>query len=296
MWIKNAKIYRFTEPFSLTGTEMNPMLEAHAFRSCSSIEVMTRGFVPPNGQENGELAYAANGFTLVCLKLEEKIVPGAVVKEQLDAKIAEIKAKGGKVTKKEKESFREEIMHTLVTRAFSKVSKTYGYIDAAEGLLIIDASSDSKAEAFMVALRKALGSLKVEIPKVQDVQLLLTDWVKKNDYPVEFTIGDSGVLVDPKEGGTVRCKRKSFFTGEFETLIAEGCLISELGMSYQEQLSFTLKEDFSIKGIKFLEIIQDQARDVHTETEAGRFDADFTIMTETMRGLIKDLFKTFGET
>lgn len=294
MWFKNAKIYQFTESFNVSAEDMNSKLKAFAFRPCSSIEAASQGFVPLNGQEDAELAYSANGFTLVCLKLEEKIVPSAVVKEQLDAKVAEIKAKGGKVSKQDKESFKDEIMHTLVSRAFSKISKIYGYIDAKEGLLVIDVTSASKAETFTVALRKALGTLKVEVPKTQDIQLLLTDWVKKNDYPPEYTIGDSGVLTDPKEGSTVRCKRKSFFTGEFEALIAEGCLISELGMSYQEQLSFTLKEDFSIKSIKFLEMVQDQAKDVQTETEAERFDSDFTIMTEILRGFFEDLFKTFA--
>lgn len=294
MWFKNAKIYKFTEDFKITAEDMNAKLEGNVFRPCSSVEATSQGFVPPNGQENAALAYSANGFTLVCLKLEEKIVPGAVVKEQLDARVAGIKAKGGKVSKQEKERLKEEIMHTLVTRAFSKISKIYGYIDAAEGLLIVDVTSNSKADIFTMALRKALGSLKIEVPKVQNIQLLLTDWVKKNDYPPEFTIGDSGLLTDPKEGGTVRCKRKSFFTGEFEALIAEGCLVSELGLSYQEQISFTLKEDFSVKSIKFLEMVQDQAKDVQTATQAERFDSDFTIMTETLRGFFKDLFKTFA--
>src|ERR1700677_3178949 len=294
MWFKNTKIYKFTEAFTLPSELINAKLETHPFRPCCSIEACSEGFVPPNGKEDAALAYTANGFTPFCLKHEEKVIPSSVIQEQLDAKITEIKDKGGKVSKKDKESFKEEIIHTLTSRAFSKTSKTFAYIDPAEGLLIIDTSSNSKAESFMVSLRKALGSLKVEIPKVQDIQLLLTDWVKKNDYPPEFTIGDNGVLTDPKEGGTVRCNHKSFFTSEFEALIAEGCLISELGMSYQEQLSFTLKEDFSLKSIKFLEMIQDQSKDVHTETAAERFDADFTIMTETLRGLFKDLFKTFA--
>src|ERR1700677_1727988 len=156
MWFKNMRIYQFKEAFDLSADAMNTKLAEHAFRPCSSIEATSQGFVPPNGQEEAALAYSANGFTLMCLKVEEKIVPASVVKEQLDTKITEIKAKGGKVSKKDKESFREEIMHTLVTRAFSKVIKLYGYIDAKEGLLVIDAASASKAEAFTTALRKAL--------------------------------------------------------------------------------------------------------------------------------------------
>lgn len=294
MWFKNMKIYKFTDPFTLSMKEANDKLAEYPFRPCTSIEAMSQGFVPPNGKENGLLAYAANGITLICLKKEEKVVPGSVIREALESKIAEIKAKGGKVSKREKEAFKEEITHSLISRAFSKARKTFGYIDITQGVLIINVSSDSKAEDFMQAVRKAFGSLKVELPKVQNIALLLTDWVKKNEYPPEFTIGDSGLLSDPKEGSTIRCKRKSFISGEFEGLIAEGCLVSELGLSYQEQISFTLKEDFSLKGIKYLELIQDQAKDVFTETEAERFDSDFTIMTETLRGFLKDLFKTFA--
>lgn len=87
MWFKNIKIYKFTDGFTLAMNEANDKLAEYPFRPCSSIEAMSQGFVPPNGKEGASLAYTANGITLMCLKKEEKVVPGSVVKEALETKI-----------------------------------------------------------------------------------------------------------------------------------------------------------------------------------------------------------------
>ena len=294
MWFKNMQIFKFIEPFTLDTGELNKLLEAHQYLTCRSVDAMTQGFVPPNGVE-GELVYSANGYLMFCLQREEKIVPGSVVKQRLDEKVAEIeKAQGRKVRKREKENLKEDIHHELIMRAFSKTKKTYGYIDTIDGYLVVDASNHSKAEEFSVALRGALGSLKIEIPKVQSLTILLTEWLKKNDYPAEFTINDQASFRDPKENGEYRCKKVNLFAEEVQSILQSGGMVTQLSMSFSEQVSFNLKDDFSLKSIKFLEMIQDQSRDVVAETAAARFDADFLIMAETFRGLIRELIKHFG--
>ncbi len=295
MWFRNLQLFKFSEPFTLTEEEIQQKLAEHRFIPCRSVDSSTQGFVPPNGAAEGPLAYTANGFHLFCLKREDKIVPASVLKEMLDEKVAEIEqAQGRKVRKREKETLKEDIYHQLVMRAFSKASKVYAYIDTIEGYLVVDAASHAKAEEFTVLLRKALGSLKIEVPKVQTLSTLLTHWLQTREYPPEFTIADKCVLSDPKEGGSIRCQRQNLFAEDIQTLIHEGRFVAELALSWNEALSFNLKDDFAIKSLKFLEMIQDQVKDVVTDNDAARFDADFTIMTETLRGFIKALLEAFG--
>lgn len=296
MWFKNLQIFTFTEEFKETDEAIAAKLTEHRFLPCRSVDPMSIGFVPPNGNKEGPLVYAANGFFLFCLQKEEKMVPGSVVREMLNEKVAEIEqAQGRKVRKREKETLKEDITHQLVLRAFSKNTKLYAYIDTLEGLLVVNAASHAKAEEFTVLLRKALGSLKIEVPKIQSLSVLLTHWLKDNEYPAEFTINDHCVLSDPKDKGSIRCQRQNLFAEDIQTLVHEGRFVSELGLSWSEQVSFKLKEDFSIKSLKFLDLVQDQAKDVMTETPEARFDADFTIMTDTCRHFIRALLAAFGK-
>lgn len=295
MWFRNLQLFKFTETFTMSNDELAEKLKEHAFMPCRSVDPSSQGFVAPNGVADAPLVYSANGFQLFCIQHEEKIVPASVVKEMLDEKIAEIEhSQGRKVRKREKETLKEDIYHQLVMRAFSRSSKIYGYIDPIEGYLVVDAGSHAKAEEFTVLLRKALGSLKIEIPKIQTLTTVLTHWLKTNEYPPEFAINDRCVLVDPKEGGTIRCQRQNLFAEDIQTLLHEGRFVSELALSWAEQISFNLKDDFSVKSLKFLEGVQDQANDTFTESEADRFDADFAIMTATLHEFVKALIAAFG--
>jgi recombination associated protein RdgC len=295
MWFRNLQLFKFSEPFTTSVEVLIEKLQEHRFMPCRAVDATSQGFVIPNGIPEGPLVYSANGFHLFCIAREDKIVPASVVKQMLDERIAEIEqAQGRKVRKREKETLKEDIYHQLVMRAFSKTSKTYAYIDTINGYLVVDAGAHSKAEEFSVMLRKALGSLKIEIPKVQSLTTLLTHWLKTNEYPPEFTVNDRCVITDPKEGGTIRCQRQNLFAEDIQTLIHEGRFVTELALSWSEVVSFNLKDDFSIKSLKFLEGVQDQAKDVFTETPAARFDADFTIMTESLRHFIQALMEAFG--
>jgi recombination associated protein RdgC len=297
MWFKNIQLFQFMEPFEFSAEELAEQLRHQTFQPCRGIDAVSMGWVPPMGEEDSPLVHAANGFMMLCLKIEEKIIPGTVVKQMLDEKVQEIEDKQGrKVRKKEKETLREDIYHNLLTRAFTKSSMQYAYIDPKDGWLVLNVGSSSKAEEFTSFLRKTIGSLKIQLPEVQSVSTLLTDWLKTNQYPAEFAIADSCVIQDTKEAGTIRCAKQNLLSDEIQSLLDEGREVISLAVSWTDQVSFVLKEDFSIKSLKFLEVVQDQAKDVFTETESARFDADFTIMTETLRHLLQNLIATFGKT
>jgi recombination associated protein RdgC len=295
MWFKNLQIFKFSEKFTTTAEELAAQLKEKRFLPCKSVDALSMGWVAPQNIPDAPLVYAANGFLLVCLQKEEKLVPGSVVKQMLDERIAEIEQKQGRhVGKNEKNTLKEDIYHQLVMRAFSKTSRNYAYIDTLDNYLVVNAASHSKAEELTVFLRNTIGSLKIEVPKLQTLTMILTHWLKTNEYPAEFAITDHCVMTNPKERGVIRCQRQNLFGEDIISLLEEGRFISQLGLSWSENLSFTIKDDFSIKSIKFLELIQDQAKDVFTETPAERFAADFNIMAESLRQFVRALMLEFS--
>lgn len=297
MWFKNIQIFQFTEQCELTADQLQQDLGFHQFKSCLSTAHSSMGWTAPIGDtEDAPLVHAANGFLLICLKLEEKILPASVVNDMLNEKVQSIEAQTGrKPGRRERNNMREDLVHSLLPRAFSKLTKLYGYIDPTHGWLVLNTASANKADLFLDYLRKSIGSLKIQLPEIQPISMLLTDWIMTNQYPAEFSIDDTCVLEDSGEGGTIRCQRQDLLSEEIKGLLETGREIAQLTLTWRDQIRFTLTRELVIKSIKFLEIIQDQAKDIMTETAEQQFDASFTIMTETLRALIETLIGIFGK-
>ncbi|WP_410965022.1 recombination-associated protein RdgC, partial [Salmonella sp. SAL04286] len=80
----------------------------------------------------------------------------------LKEKVDEIEAQQmRKVYKKERDQLKDEIVQTLLPRAFIRRSSTFAAIAPSLGLILVDSASAKKAEDLLSTLREALGSLPV---------------------------------------------------------------------------------------------------------------------------------------
>ena len=296
MWFKNIALFEFIAPFAEEEAAIESCLKDDRFVPCGSSAPLSMGWVPPSGIEDGALIHSAEGCMMLAFKIEEKIVPAGVVKELLDEKVEAIELKTArKLRKKEKETLKEEIYQSLLPRAFTRSQILYAYIDRQKGWLVVNTAASKKAELLTVNLRKALGSLKIRIPEVMPIATLLTAWLQNNDYPAALTVEDQCVLQDHKDAsGTIRCQRQDLFGDDIAALIESGREVVQLSLSWQDQIAFVINDELRIKSVKFLEFVQDKARDIHTETEQARFDADFAIMTATLREFIGFLLQIFA--
>lgn len=294
MWFRNLQSFKLTEKFTMTPEVLSAQLESYAFREVRSGEQFSRGWVSAQGEEGLSLVHAANGFLLMCLRTEEKMVPASVVREMLSERVLQLEEREGrKVSKKEKERLKDEVFYELLGRAFSRNSRVYGCIDLVEGYLWVDAASSKKAEMFTTELRRALGTLKIELPKVMNVPVILTDWIQSKNLPAEFVALDHFVIEDVKTGGVIRGQKQEIFSKEIQSLLDGSRSVNQLGLSWCSLVSFVLKPDFTIKSLKFLKDVKAEASDIFTETPAQRFDADFSIMTETLHAFWKALYQAF---
>src|SRR5690554_6282353 len=137
MWFRNARVFRFTKPFNITAEELEEKLAADAFKPCGPQETARHGWVPPLGKHGELLVHSANGYHLVALRKEEKVVPAPVVKEMVEERAEAIELEQGrKVRKKEKDELKEDIMLELLPRAFSRNRRTFAYLAPADGVLV----------------------------------------------------------------------------------------------------------------------------------------------------------------
>ncbi|MFC1684128.1 recombination-associated protein RdgC [Pseudomonadota bacterium] len=297
MWFKNLQLFRLTQPFDLTPETLHERLCEKAFRPCTSLEPFSYGWAPPLGGNSELLTHAANGYIMLCARKEEKVLPPAVVREILGEKVQQIEEEQDRtVRRKEREEIRQDILHDLLPRAFTRSTFTYAYIDPKEGWLVVDAASAPKAEELVSLLRQNLGSLPAVPPAVMTApSRVLTDWLSGQSIPGDFTIEDQCELRDPdNEGGVIRCTKQDLTSEEIHAHLKAGKRATRLAVQWHDHLSCILSEDLTIKRLRFLEVIQETAQEIEADDAATRFDADFALMTLELSRFISALINAFG--
>jgi recombination associated protein RdgC len=297
MWFKNLSLFRLTEPFTVSGTELAQTLQQIPFRPCGSHDQSSFGWTSPVKHDTEQLVHEINGYLMICAKKEEKVLPAAVINEIVDEKVLELETEqGSKLSRKERNTLKDELVFELLPKAFSFSRTTYAYIDPKKGWIVIDAASTNKAEDLLSSLRRCLGSLPaIPINTVEKPSLIMTEWLLNDKQPTSISIENECELRSPEEeGGIVRCKNHDLSLPEIKNHLQTGKLVSKLALNWEDRISFMLDEALAVKRLRFLDLIQDQIADINAETDAERFDADFSIMTLEFANFLPKLLELFG--
>ena len=297
LWFKNLMVYRLSRDVSLRAEEMEKQLASMTFTPCGSQDMAKMGWVPPMGSHSDALTHTAKGQIIICARKEEKILPSPVIKQALEAKIFKLEAEQGRKLKKtEKDSLKDEVLHSLLPRAFSRFSQTMMWIDTVNDLIMVDCASAKKAEDTLALLRKSLGSLPV-VPLTMEnpIELTLTEWVRSGTTAQGFQLLDEAELkAILEDGGVIRAKKQDLVCDEIAVHIEAGKLVTKLALDWQQRIQFVMCYDGSIMRLKFSDELRDQNEDIDREDYAQRFDADFILMTGELAALIKSLVEGLG--
>ncbi len=292
MWFKNIQIFEISSPLNQNVEAFEAQLEKARYRPCGASLPMSLGWSAPVGNsEDALLAHPANQCFLFSLRVEEKIMPPAVIAQQVEEKVAEMRVKlDRKISKREKDSLKDEIYHTMLPRAFSKMSRINAYIDLKQSWLIIDSTSTSKVDLFLSYLKKTMPQLELQAPELKKLSTVMASWLKHQTQPQSIAIEKNCVLQDPNQKGRViRATQQDLGANAIQSLLKDGCEVSQMAVCWSEQIRFKLREDFALIGLRFEDEVLALAKDNYTETPEQELDASFMIMSETLRRLMQDL-------
>jgi recombination associated protein RdgC len=297
MWFRNLLLYRLNTTFDPSAEHLHEQLQAGTFRACGSLEMSSMGWDRPLGRHGHALTHAANGCIMVCARIEEKVLPQTVVREILDERVDEIETEQmRRVPRKERLALRDEILQDLLPKAFTRSSHIYTYIAPHEGWLVVNASSVKKAEEVLTLLRKSLGSLPATPLDVNTTPAaVMTGWLQGQGLPGDFVLGDECELRDPsQDGGIVRCRRQDLGGEEIQTHLQAGKQVARLAVEWNERLACVLGDDLAVRRLRFLDVVQEEAKQTDAGDAAARFDADFALMTLELSRFILRLVEVFG--
>lgn len=295
MWFKQVQLFKLSQSTEVV-ENFEKYLKKMAFQPCPLSFPFTMGWVNPIGDDHENFAHELNGKIMFCLQLEEKILPSVVIRQELIKKIKEIElTENRKVWSKEKDTIKDEITASLLTKAFSKLTKVYAYLDPKNRWLVLGTAQDKKVNHFISYFNKTTHD-KLESFNFKNISSITTTWLKQQNHPSCFTIEKNCVLQDPNEQSRViRCQQQNLFATGIQSLIKDGCKIKQLALSWQDRVKFVLTDDFSLTSIRFQDEIISQAKDLEAESVEQQFNADFLIMAETFSAMFKDLLSVLAE-
>lgn len=288
MWYKNAIIYLLPDGWQLEAG-FAEKLEQAAFTPCMGLDWFSEGFVPPT-PFSSDFVFTAQNSNRVCLKHEEKVLPSATVRDLVNGKVAEIQeAEARNVGRKEKQQLKEQIVDDLLPRALTQSRRTEAIFDTERGYLLVNEASDKRAEQMLIKLREALGGLKVAMPYTRESpSSLMTEWLLQGHAEGDFELGYNVLLqgvgdVVPK----VKISKKDLTHPEVIQHAKNGMKVVELELEWREQISFTLTQNFALKRIQFLDVLQEEAEQ-GDDTASLMFSSQI-IMTTALGGMLDEL-------
>lgn len=296
LWFRNLLIYNLAVNEAFTVESIQAALEKRPFVPCGSMDLEACGWVPPAKFEAETFAFARQNAVLVALKTEEKVIPAAVIKDELDYRVEQIEeAETRKVGRKEQREIKDRIVDEFTPRAFTRSRVARALIDLDKGLIYVDAPSAAKAEFLLSTLRETLGSLPTRLIETQiSPAAAMTDWLS-TEAPDSFTPGqDAELKVPGDEGSIARFKRQVLDCDEVRQHLSVGKIVTRLSLAYGERLTFTLTEALEIKSLAMLDVLKDELKDMDAETQDALYESQFALLIGELRGFVPALFDALG--
>lgn len=297
MWFKNLRIYRLGKDIAVNETEFESALAEWAFVPCGRNDSRRIGWIPPLGTDAAGLTHTTAGCVMVAARDQEKLLPAAVISEQLDEQVLEIELKEGrKIGRGERRRIKDELLHTLLPRALTRSRRTYAFLVPTRRLLFVDSGSAARAEELLDLLRASLGSLEVRpLQPRHDPSEQMTRWLTSGKSPKEFLFGGDCDLRDPLDkANVVRCRAQELISAEIRSHLDAGKRCHLLGLVWAQRVAFQLGEDLGLRRLRFTDMVTGQAQ-LEDVDEAVQFDSDFAIQSGELLGLTDAMIALFGE-
>lgn len=294
MWFRNLRLYRLQRELKLDTAGLDAHLAKRPLARCGSFEMASRGWVFPRAE--GVFVHAVERQWLLALGVEQKLLPATVIRQTAQERAAAIEAEQGrKVGRKEMRDIAERVAEELLPKAFTRRRTTWAWLDPANRWLALDAGSDTRADELMETLSATCDDL---VPRPLQTQVsplsAMTEWVASGEAPAGFTLdSDLELRAASESQSAIRYVHHDIGGPEVAAHVAAGKVVTKLGMTWNDRVSFVLTDKLHIKRLAFLDIVREQA-DSSAANADEQFDADFALMAGELSRMFEDLLLALG--
>ena len=290
---RNLSLFRFSPQVAANLNDLDTKLDDYRLRPCGSLEMKTRGFVPPvDTDPMGRLSQTVGIYTKIVVGGEDKLLPPGVVKDEVQRRVQAIaETQGRKLSGSERKRIHEDVLTELLPRAFVKSSRVAAYVDTDAGWLVVDTASRKVAEVEVTQLREALGSFPaVPLVPEEGPRVTMTSWLATGKLPTGLALGNECELRDLSSTAGARWKGKNadLESEEVGEHLRNGMQVFSLGLIFENRISFVLSEDLVIHKVRLMDEVLDEQGD-----NEQSLDSDFILMTLELGRLLVRLESIF---
>lgn len=296
----NAKILRLNpQATPLMRRKLPEAMRAKAFMPRQPSEMSSHGWVKPVEHAKFDFAHMVGLAYLLTLRVETAVLPSASVTQQTIAACREVEAQQGyKPGRKQTKEIKERVREELLPRALTRYRDTRVLLDAENGWLVIDTPSSAVADEVLSLLGRTMHDLDTfpveSLYVTQAPAAAMTGWLAADEAPANFTIDqDAELRASGESRAAIRYVRHTIDADDVRRHIQAGKQCTRLAMTWADKISFVLTEGLDVRRIRPLDVIKENA-DALTETDEGKFDADFYLFASEFNALLADLVQALG--
>lgn len=291
---RNLRFYRLQGEWPASEQALSAALAGSAFTPCGPLTERSSGWIPIHRHISDLHARRLNGAELFRLRSQSRMLPPAAINEALEERIEEYRARQGEEpSPREKRRLKAETRDQLLPKALLRSERIWGYIDLAENIIGIDSASENTCERFLRCLRIPLDTLSMRPLEFEQPigDLLLNIFL--GDAPARFALGRECVMLDAKDAGAkVRWTDFDLQDKTIRDHVADGMRLTQLAIEYDNVLSCTINASGVLSKVR---ILGADAKEARNESDpVARLDAEFVLLTGTVRQLLADLKSALG--
>jgi len=290
---RNIRYYRLDSDWPDSEKALSKALEKAAFSPCGPLTERSSGWVPVDPDTGNLLARRVNGADLLKLRSQSRVLPYSVINEELESRIEDFRNRMQEApSPREKRRLKAETRDELLPKAMLKSDKIWGYVDLKEKVVGIDAAQSTAAERFIRRLSAPFDGLKIRpLQYKQPVNELLTG-IFLGGAPDQFVVGRECRMQDAADSGSlVRWSNFDLSDTTIRNHVANGMRLTHLAIEYDNVMGCVLDENGVISKLRFLGMDDDREEG---DEPLARLDAEFVLITGTLRKMLGDLKKLLG--
>lgn len=291
---RNIRFFRLHSAWPDSEQALSERLAEAAFRPCGAFAEHSAGWEAPSGDADGLLSRRVHGADLLRLRSQARLLPAAAIEDALEVRIEQFRERmQADPSRREKRKLKAQTRDELMPKAFVKSQRTSGFVIPSERLIAVDTLSDTRAEQFLDHLRAPLGQLDVAPLTFRRPVSELLMRIFLGDAPQHFALGRECRMCDPADTkATIRCADIDLADSAVRKHVREGMQLTHLAIEFGNVLSATLDQNGNISKLRLVGMDTDE--NLSEENPLVRLDAEFALVTGTLRQLLTGIAQALG--
>jgi recombination associated protein RdgC len=295
-FFKNAVAYKLPADFSLTAAELEEKLNKRRLTVCGALDAERRGWI--NSSPLGRTVHTVSGQHLIALGVHKKILPASMIRQEVEKRALLLAdEQGHPVGRKQKRDLKDKVRTELLAKAMIRTTTTRAWLDTVNGWAVVEAAGAARAEKFLAELREALGTLAVVslLQPGMTPSFTMAAWLRTDEAPNRLQL-DTDLELQSPLGATVKYARHALDGEDIKAHLEEGKVVTRLGLTWNDRVSFVLTSKLELKRISFLTLLTEADSEEPNEQSAeDQFDADLTLMSDDFSQMLTDLSEALEE-